>query len=182
MAGDDLREDVAAAKGKMRVKFGAGREIKRLESYLWEGEAVQRMTTGTYGKGTGLVVLTDRRLLFVQDGVMSKTTEDFPMDKVSSVQWTSGMLTGDIVIFASGNKSEIKTVNKDDGKEIVDLVRHRLSAPAQPAPTAPEAAAPPSAAAPDPIEQLKRLGELRDAGIVTDAEFEAKKAELLSRM
>lgn len=104
------------------------------------------------------------------------------MDKVSSVQWTSGMLTGDIVIFASGNKSEIKTVNKDDGKEIVDLIRHRLSAPPQSPPAAPQAAAPPPAAAADPIEQLKRLGELRDAGIVTDAEFEAKKAELLSRM
>lgn len=182
MADDELREDIAAAKNKMRVKFGAGREIKRLESYLWDGETVQRMTTGTYGKGTGLVVLTDRRLLFVQDGVMSKTTEDFPMDKVSSVQWTSGMLTGDIVIFASGNKSEIKTVNKDDGKEIVDLIRHRLSAPPQSPPAAPQAAAPPPAAAADPIEQLKRLGELRDAGIVTDAEFEAKKAELLSRM
>jgi hypothetical protein len=99
------------------------------------------MTTGTYGKGTGLVVLTDRRLLFVQDGVMSKTTEDFPMEKVSSVEWTSGMMLGSIVIFASGNKSEIKNVNKDDGK-----------------------------------------GELRDAGVVTAEEFEAKKAELLGRL
>lgn len=39
-------------------------------------------------------MLTDRRLLFVQDGLTSKTTEDFPMDKVSSVQWSSGMLVG----------------------------------------------------------------------------------------
>jgi hypothetical protein len=34
----------------------------------------------------------------------------------------------------------------------------------------------------DPIDQLRRLGELRDAGIVTEAEFAAKKAEILSRM
>jgi hypothetical protein len=176
MADIELREDIAAAKNKMRVRFGGGREIKRLAGYLWDGETVQQMTTGTYGKGTGLVVLTDRRLLFVQDGMMSKTTEDFPIDKVSSVQWSSGMMLGDIVIFASGNKAEIKQVNKDDGKEIVDLIRHRLSAPTQaPAPA-------PTQAAPDPIEQLKRLGELRDAGVVTDAEFEAKKADLLSRL
>src|SRR4051794_9418680 len=92
----DPRPDIAAARARMRVKFGAGREIKRLTDHLWEGETVDRMTTGTYGKGTGLVVLTDRRLLFVQDGVISKTTEDFPMDKVSSVQWTSGMMMGSI--------------------------------------------------------------------------------------
>lgn len=180
MADIELREDIAAAKSKMRVRLGGGREIKRLTSHLWEGESVQRMTTGTYGKGQGLIVLTDRRLLFVQDGIMSKTTEDFPLDKVSSVQWSSGMLTGDIVIFASGNKSEIKTVNKDDGKEMVDAVRHRLSAPTQREPASSATATAPPAS--DPIEQLRKLGELRDAGIVTDAEFEAKKADLLGRL
>jgi len=36
-------------------------------------------------------------------------------------------------------------------------------------------------AEPDPIEQLRRLGELRDAGIVTEEEFAAKKAEVLRR-
>ncbi len=174
----DLRPDVAAAKHKMRVKLGGGREIKRLTEHLWEGENVDAMTTGTYGKGTGLIVLTDRRLLFVQDGFTSKTSEDLPMDKVSSVQWSSGMVFGTIIIFASGNKSEIKNVNKDDGKEIVDKIRHRLSAPRESAPAPPD----PSASTADPIEQLKRLGELRDAGVVTAEEFEAKKADLLARL
>lgn len=50
--------------------------------------------------------------------------------------------------------------------------------PAAPAP----APAPAPAAAPsmdDTIEQLRKLGGLRDAGILTDAEFEAQKARLL---
>jgi hypothetical protein len=177
----DLRPDIAAAKSTMRVKFGAGREIRRLASHLWEGETVRQMTTGTYGKGTGLVVLTDWRLLFVQDGLMSQTTEDFPLDKVSSVQWSSGMFLGNIMIFASGNKSEIQSVNKEDGKEIVDKIRHRLAAPGEPtgSPSAPTSQA---SAVPDPIEQLRRLGELRDAGVVTPEEFEAKKADLLGRL
>jgi hypothetical protein len=34
----------------------------------------------------------------------------------------------------------------------------------------------------DPIEQLRRLGELRDAGVLTDQEFAAKKAEILARI
>jgi hypothetical protein len=34
----------------------------------------------------------------------------------------------------------------------------------------------------DPIEQLRRLGELREAGVVTDSEFAAKKAEVLGRL
>jgi hypothetical protein len=43
-------------------------------------------------------------------------------------------------------------------------------------------APPPAAPAPpavDPVEQLTKLGELRDKGILTDAEFEAQKAKLL---
>jgi hypothetical protein len=34
----------------------------------------------------------------------------------------------------------------------------------------------------DPIEQLRKLGELRDLGIVTEEEFATKKAEILSRL
>lgn len=45
----------------------------------------------------------------------------------------------------------------------------------------PAYAAPAAAPAPDiPIEQLQRLAELRDQGILTDAEFEAQKAKLLN--
>ena len=45
-------------------------------------------------------------------------------------------------------------------------------------------APPPAAAAPvateDKIAQLKELGELRDAGVLTGAEFEAQKAKILA--
>ncbi|MGV9264114.1 SHOCT domain-containing protein [Kitasatospora sp. NPDC003701] len=54
-------------------------------------------------------------------------------------------------------------------------------APAQPAYQAAPAAAP--AAAPDDmtarLDQLKQLGELKNQGLLTDAEFAAQKARLL---
>jgi hypothetical protein len=37
-------------------------------------------------------------------------------------------------------------------------------------------------AAADPIEQIRKLDELRTAGILTDAEFEQKKSELLGQV
>ena len=44
------------------------------------------------------------------------------------------------------------------------------------------AAAPPQPAAParDPVAQLKDLAELKSQGILSDAEFEAQKAKILS--
>ena len=124
---ESLRPDIQAAKDKMQTRLGAGREMKRLTNHLWESESVHLMAAGRYGGGTGLVVLTDRRLLFVMDGMTRQTIEDFPLDKVSSVQWSSGMVLGTLTVFASGNKADIDQMNKKDGKQIADTVRARLA-------------------------------------------------------
>lgn len=52
-----------------------------------------------------------------------------------------------------------------------------MAAPA--APPAPAPPPPPAADMNESLAQLKQLGELRDAGILTDEEFEAKKAKIL---
>lgn len=178
----DLRADIRAAKKQMRVKFGGRRELRKLPSHMWEGEKVVRLTTGTYGKGQGLLVLTNRRLLFMFEGLLSKSSEDFPLDKISSVSAKSGVIMGTITIFASGNRAEIGLVQKHDCKDIVDYVRAHISAEK----VAPPRAAAPAAHAPSPqvdvMAQLRQLGELTEAGILTQDEFDAKKVELLRRL
>ena len=49
--------------------------------------------------------------------------------------------------------------------------------PPAPAPPPPAPAAAPAA---DPLDQLQKLGELKAAGVLTDAEFEAQKAKILA--
>ena len=44
-----------------------------------------------------------------------------------------------------------------------------------------EPAAPPQAPATDTVEQLTKLGQLRDNGVLTDEEFQAEKAKILGR-
>lgn len=212
MADEPLRPDIQAAADRMTTKAGAKREIRKLMGYLWEGEAVTHMAAGAYGAGTGLVVLTDRRLLFVMDGWTQSKTEDFPLERISSVQWSTGTLLGTLTVFASGNKAEIKNMSKVDGKTIADTIRARLaSQPAQagpqygayppappqqmaghmpPPPPQPAAPMAPAAAGgqglvttPEQIYgALEQLGRLRDGGVLTPQEFEAKKAELLRRL
>jgi hypothetical protein len=178
-ATSEARPDIRAAVDRMRSKYGAKREIRKLPDYLWEGEQVERLTGGTYGPGQGLVTLTDRRLLFLMDGLVHKMTEDFPIEKISSVQWSSSVVFGSIVVFAAGNKAEIKNVDKTDGKAIVDAMRAQLNRGS--AVTADQSSIGTSKS-PDVMAQLEKLGELRDAGVVTDDEFESKKAELLARL
>jgi superfamily I DNA/RNA helicase len=54
-------------------------------------------------------------------------------------------------------------------------------APPEPEPSYYEAPPPqaPAGPAPDMVEQLKQLAELRDQGILTDAEFATQKARIL---
>jgi hypothetical protein len=182
---DGLRADIERAQARMSSTLGSRREIKRLTEHLWDGEQVEVMVSGQYGGGSGLLVLTDRRLVFVKDGVMKKTLEDFPLDKVSSVQWSSGVMMGKISIFASGNKAEVSQVMKDDGKALTDTVRERISRPA--APSHASAPPPPSPAPPSPppqtsalvADELRKLAGLRDDGVLTEEEFTKQKARLL---
>ena len=44
----------------------------------------------------------------------------------------------------------------------------------------PQQAAPAAPSTDDKLEQLKQLGELKTAGVLTDAEFEAQKAKILA--
>ena len=48
------------------------------------------------------------------------------------------------------------------------------------APPPPPEAAPAAPAEDDKFEQLKQLGELKDSGVLTEAEFEAQKAKILA--
>ena len=52
-------------------------------------------------------------------------------------------------------------------------------APPPPPPPVQQAPPPPPPPAVDPIEQLTKLGQLRDSGVLTEAEFEAQKAKIL---
>ena len=55
-----------------------------------------------------------------------------------------------------------------------------IGLPASPVTAAPGGVA--SAATPDPLDQIRKLSELHQAGVLTDEEFTAKKAELLGEL
>ncbi|MFC6011123.1 PH domain-containing protein [Nocardia lasii] len=177
-----LRPDIAQAKSKMSSKLGAGRELKKLAGYLWEAETVDLLASGWYGSGTGLVALTDRRLIFIKDGIMSQTLEDFPLENISSVQWSAGMLFGTMTVFTSGNKADISQMQKPDGKAIADKIRQLISAPTDP-PTEPSHPSTQSPSIPPTLiaDELRKLAELRELGVLTDDEFTAQKAKLLAQ-
>lgn len=166
------------ANEKLSMGFMVRRELKKLPELLGDQEDVVNLARGEYDGKEGLIVTTDRRIMFVEQGMIRSNLEDFPYDKIASVKSETGMRSGKLTIFASGNKAELKDIHpKARVTEIGDYVRVRISEGSSNKPAGHSTAAPP-----DAMEQIRKLGELHDAGVLNDAEFEAKKAELLARL
>lgn len=170
-----VRADIDTAASRMNWKLGSRREIKRLPGHLHDGESVVDMACGAYGGGTGLLVLTDQRIFFLRDGWTGATHEDFPLERVTTVGFASRFGTGTVSIHASGNTAEITSVVSADGKRIAAAAR-KVAGP-KPAERAER-----SDSSVDPMDQLKKLGELKDQGVLTPEEFEEKKKILLDRL
>jgi hypothetical protein len=180
MVAFNVRPDIDAAAEKLSSAFGAKREIQRLPEVLWEGETVEILATGVYGKGNGLLAMTNQRLVFYFHGVMSQKVEDFPYSRISSVQWSGGVLMGTLTVFASGNKAEIKQVPKDQGKALADHLRMKISGGGVPA--APAEAAPVASPAGDIASRLATLDQLRAAGAITNDEYQDRRTKILDSL
>ncbi|GAA1984366.1 hypothetical protein GCM10009838_52810 [Catenulispora subtropica] len=186
--GDGERPDIDAAAARLKWTLGSKREIKKLPEHLMPGETVTFMAAGHYSKAHGLIVLTDKRLLFLWHGFTGSQMVDFPLAAVSSVETKTGMANGTLTIYSAGKSSEIDHVLNGDLKLLADAIRQATTG-ARSGPAARSAAAPtPASPSPDaditldPTEQIRKLADLHAAGILTDQEFATKKAELLGRI
>jgi hypothetical protein len=145
----------------------------------------------------GAIVATNRRILVCKWGLTTgsafgKQVNTWDLSNVSGIEHRKGMTTEAIVVQAAGaapvtkfgrmdkgsgsvwhaaNAIFVKKTKQDD-QDVVGTLR-RLVADHQGAGTR---AAMPSA---DPVEQVRKLGQLRDEGLITEDEFQAKKRELL---
>ena len=126
-------------------------------------------------------VLTSDRLI-VRSGVLSKQGTEIPLERINDLSYHQSLFermvgAGDLVIESAGERGQDKfprIPHPDRAQQLVyteiENNRQRISGvhiDQQ------------EASIPDQIAELARL---RDRGVVTDAEFQAKKAELLSRM
>ncbi len=81
---------------------------------------------------------------------------------------------GQIATSDDENKVEFKKKHQAEFDAVRERVEQSIARK--------QAGSQPTTSEPDATDQLKKLGELRDAGVVTDEEFEAKKVELLKRL
>jgi uncharacterized membrane protein YdbT with pleckstrin-like domain len=130
----------------------------------------------------GLTV-TDRRLV-LRTGVFTKNVVEMELGRVAQVEasssWTQRLLgIGRLKIIALDQFNfDLHPVARPE--ETKDLIMTAV-ADWRRSSHSPQAS-PPADQRNDVLSTLERLGKLRESGVLTDAEFEAKKRELLAKV
>lgn len=102
--------------------------------------------------------------------------EDFAYNQITSMEYKTGLLLGEIIIYSAGDRVRIEYCDKSQVQAFVEYVRARMSGQSDHA-SAPQQNA--TRASNDTISQLERLADLKERGILTDEEFQAQKRKIL---
>jgi membrane protein YdbS with pleckstrin-like domain len=131
-------------------------------------------------------VVTSRRVIY-RTGVISKKGVEIPLERINNINFHQRIIdriigAGDLDIESAGKdgQTHFDFIRHPDGvqHEIYRQMEGRNMPPVQPGPVM-QPQPTPAASVPEQIEQLARL---RDAGHISEAEYQQKKAELLQRM
>lgn len=158
--------------------FLGRKEINELPQILAEGEKVNNIIQGTYNNGQGILVSTNRRLVFIDKGLIyGLKVEDFPLDKISSIQYETGLLLAKVKIHTSGNIAVIDNVEKTSARQFAEFVRNYISQPKEQQTVFVQNNSEPSI-----LDQIEKLAKLKENGIVSEEEFAEQKKKLLEKL
>lgn len=134
------------------------------------------MGKGREQQHNGALIVTDRRVAFYRKGLLGTVHEQIPLAKITSVEERTLLGHRVLRLHTSHDALEFKTFDAAGYGRVSAAIR---AVREQDGDVEGVAAA---EAVADPLEQLRKLGDLRAAGVVTEEEFAAKKAELLGRV
>lgn len=156
--------------------------------FAWGGDSIT---------AKDFIVCSDKQMVVLDREAfgLTKNVKQFYYDDVTSMatlQETNGLLDlaltaafsfCDLEISVAGAKEKISTLFTYEAEKVIRVYRNiRKSikdAARQPQVIVQQAAAP---VQDDPLAQLEKLNKLKEAGILTDDEFNAKKADLLAKL
>jgi uncharacterized membrane protein YdbT with pleckstrin-like domain len=145
-----------------------------LACLLWLLERYARWAT------TEFVLTSDRIIL--RRGVIAKQGREIPLDHINDISYNQTVFqrmigAGDVVIESAGERGQevfpvLPRPTRIQNEIYRQLEAHKVVQPNQ-------AAGPYLLSIP---EQIEKLDELRQRGIITQAEFDSKKTQLLDRL
>ncbi|MGE0560467.1 MAG: PH domain-containing protein [Flavobacteriales bacterium] len=145
---------------------------------LAQDENLDNIIQGFYNNSIGILVSTNRRLIFIDKGLIyGLKVEDFPLDKISSIQYETGLIMGKLKIHTSANIAVIDKVDKNQVRNFAEFVRNKIESKSESQNTSSS-----TVVESDIFDKLEKLGKLKDSGVLSEEEFNDQKTKLLGKI
>ncbi|WP_434357353.1 PH domain-containing protein [Parasalinivibrio latis] len=160
--------------------------IKFKERHLQSGETVLAWADGyigeMMGKGkdtqhNGSLLVTESRVVFYRKGILGEVLETIPLKSITSIERQSTLGLRTLRLHASHDDLTFKTfADKEQEHALIDAIEAGRQADAKiPAINQPNASD-------DAFDKIKKLAELKEAGVLSESEFQEKKEKLLAEI
>ena len=127
---DDLKREykrIAAQSGDHG--FGTKKELKHLSQMLMDREQVLAFSSGFMDGNTWLIVLTDRRILFLDKGMLWGLKEvSIPLDRIQGVSGKTGLIMGKITINDRFAARQFEQVSKGAVRPFINRLQQEIGA------------------------------------------------------
>ncbi len=129
---------------------------------------------------TDFVLTTDR--LIYRKGIVSRTGREIPLERINDVSFNQSLFqrilrAGDLLVESGGERGQSSFGHFADPQGIQNEIHRAIEAAA-----ARDADRMAGRRELSPLEQLEKLEELRQRGVISQAEFDLKKQNLLDRL
>ena len=146
------------------------------------------------------IVLTNKRFMAVRPKMFGMNFEDFPWREVKNIHMSEQILSATIsCTTVTGHKTEIDSIPKKQARKIyayaqeveeqahhgrrqIELESLRAAAGNVVVQAGGQQAQPPALPVDDPMQVLGKLKKMLEAGLIEQSEYDAKKAEILSKI
>jgi uncharacterized membrane protein YdbT with pleckstrin-like domain len=135
-----------------------------------------------------MFVLTSDRLI-TRSGIIAKESREIPLERINDVTFTQSVIermlgAGDLLIESAGERGQtrITDVRKPDQVQLMIYKQTEANSTRIVQGQVGEVMGKREGATQSVTDQLEDLGRLRKEGVLTEEEFQAKKAELLKRL
>ncbi len=122
---NDINDQIAAVGAE--VTFLIKPDIKALPDIINADEKFLNLIPGIYRDRNGILVLTDKRMIFIHKKLIGgATVESFQLNKIDSIQYNTGLLWGDISIATAGNNAQMKQISKKTIKAFCEMAQSQM--------------------------------------------------------
>ena len=107
--------------------LGTKKEVKELTNIINDDEIITYATSGVYDGHTWLVVSTNKRIIFLDKGMIFGVNQiEIPLSKVNAVKYKKGLFVGEIEIWDGASMFRVKSVLKKTLIPFINAVNNSI--------------------------------------------------------